>query len=129
MTLRQITGFSLTTLRTTLRTLTGISLSASISSTLRRLLGVLNPSLRYFLQPLLIAYYAPILMVRYWMVGPNEGYVEESKRGHERLVDGWREAVSVAERASVDGYWPVHLNGELCACFFGCAFVCDCAVA
>jgi len=68
-------------------------------------------------------------MVRYWMVGPNEGYVEESKRGHERLVDGWREAVSVAERASVDGYWPVHLNGELCACFFGCAFVCDCAVA
>jgi hypothetical protein len=55
-------------------------------------------------------------MVRYWLVGPSRQYVEDSWNGHERIVEGWRKAVEAAERASADGYWPVHLNGEL-ACY------------
>ena len=39
--------------------------------------------------------------------------MEDSRKGHEKLVDGWRKAVAVAEKAHADGYWPVHLNGEL----------------
>lgn len=111
-TLRTATGFSLTTFRATLRAATGISLSELISVSLRRILGILSPSLRYFLQPLLVMYYAPLLMVRYWMVGPSKQYVEESRKGHEKLIDGWRKAVQAAERANSDEYWPVHLNGE-----------------
>jgi len=115
-TLRTVTGFSLTTFRATLRAATGISLSGLISGSLRRILGILSPSLRYFLQPLLVMYYAPLLMIRYWMVGPSKQYVEESRQGHEKLIEGWRKAVQAAEKANSDNYWPVHLNGEfLCA--------------
>lgn len=39
--------------------------------------------------------------------------MNDSRRGHEKLVDGWRKAVEIAERAHADGYWPVHLNGEI----------------
>lgn len=50
-------------------------------------------------------------MLRYYMVGPSNSYVEESRRGHERVVEGWRRAVEAAEKANEGGYWPVHLNG------------------
>jgi len=110
--LRQITGFSLTAFRATIRGITGISLSGVISNTIRRILGVLRPGFRWILQPLLIAYYVPILVVRYYLVGPSQQYVEDSRKGHEKLVDGWRKAVAVAEKAHADGYWPVHLNDD-----------------
>lgn len=51
-------------------------------------------------------------MIRYWLVGPSRQYVEDSWNGHERIVEGWRKAVEAAERASADGYWPVHLNDD-----------------
>ncbi len=110
-TLRAATGFSLTAFRTTIRAATGISLSQSISSVLKTILSILPAGVRYFLQPLLIMYYAPLLMLRYW-VGPNRKYADESRKGHEKLVDGWRKAVEAAENAQSGGYWPVHLNGE-----------------
>lgn len=110
-TLRAATGFSLTAFRTTIRAATGISLSQSMSSILKTILSILPGGVRYFLQPLLIMYYAPLLMLRYW-VGPNRKYAEESRKGHEKLVDGWRKAVEAAENAQRGGYWPVHLNGE-----------------
>ena len=53
-----------------------------------------------------------MLMIRYWMVGPSQEYVEESRKGHEKVVEGWRKAVEVAEKANKDGYWPVHVNGK-----------------
>ena len=118
-TLRSATGFSLTALRGALRTATGISLSGVISDSVRRALDVLSPSLRYFLQPLLIAYYVPLLTVRYWLVGPNRAYVEEGRAGHERIVESWRKAVEAAERANAGGYWPVHLNGKSSSIIFG----------
>lgn len=112
-TLRAATGFSLTAFRTTLRAATGISLSQTISGTIRAILDFLSPSLRYFMQPFLIMYYAPLLIIRFWMVGPSQQYVEESLKGHEKVVEGWRKAVEAAEKAHSDGYWPVHVNGEL----------------
>jgi len=57
-------------------------------------------------------YYAPILAARYYVAGPSRKYVEESRRGHERVVEGWRRAVEAAERANEGGYWPVHLNDD-----------------
>ncbi len=51
-------------------------------------------------------------MVRYWMVGPSKKYVEESRSGHEKLIEGWRKVVQAAEKAHSNDYWPVHLNGE-----------------
>ena len=94
--LRQLTGFSLTAIRSTLRAATGISLSQSISGILRRLLSILSPSLRYFLQPFLIMYYTPLMIIRYWVVGPSDQYVEDSRKSHEKVVDGWRRAVEAA---------------------------------
>lgn len=44
----------------------GISLSGVISNTIRRILGVFRPRVRWILQPLLIAYYVPISVVRYY---------------------------------------------------------------
>ena len=58
------------------------------------------------------------MIVRYYMVGPSRKYVEESQKGHERVVKGWKRAVEAAEKAQEGGYWPVHLNGE-----FLCTFV------
>jgi hypothetical protein len=110
-TLRTATGFSLTTLRATLRAATGISLSQQLTTLISTLTGILPAGVRYFLQPFLIMYYAPMMIVRYYMVGPSNKYVEESQRGHERVVQGWRKAVEAAERAQEGGYWPVHLNG------------------
>jgi len=110
--LRQITGFSLTAFRATIRGVTGISLSQVISNTIRRILGVLRPGFRWILQPLLIVYYVPIMVVRYYLIGPSQQYVEDSRKGHEKLVDGWRKAVEAAEKAHADGYWPVHLNDD-----------------
>ena len=52
------------------------------------------------------------MIVRYYMVGPSRKYVEESQKGHERVVEGWRRAVEAAEKAQEGGYWPVHLNGK-----------------
>ena len=111
--LRQLTGFSLTAFRATLRGITGISLSGILSNTIKSILDIFRPGMRWVIQPLLILYYVPILFVRYYFIGPSEQYVNDSRRGHEKLVDGWRKAVEIAERAHADGYWPVHLNGEI----------------
>lgn len=111
--LRQLTGFSLTAFRATIRGITGISLSGVLSNTIKSILDIFRPGMRWVIQPLLILYYVPILFVRYYFIGPSEQYVNDSRRGHEKLVDGWRKAVEIAERAHADGYWPVHLNGEI----------------
>ncbi|KAL3800191.1 hypothetical protein HJC23_001112 [Cyclotella cryptica] len=111
-TLRTATGFSFTALRATLRAATGISLSQTLTTFIATLTGILPAGVRYFLQPLLILYYAPMMMIRYYMVGPSRAYVDESRRGHERVVEGWRRAVEAAEKAQSGGYWPVHLNED-----------------
>jgi hypothetical protein len=85
-----------------------------IRETMRRVLEGCSPAFRYFVQPLSIAYYAPLLILRYRVTGggPTGTYYEEGRRYHEVIVDGWRRAVEAAERANADGYWPVHLSGK-----------------
>jgi len=53
-----------------------------------------------------------MMIIRYYVVGPSRRYVDESRSGHERVVEGWRRAVEAAEKAQSGGYWPVHLNED-----------------
>lgn len=119
--LRQATGFSLTALRATMRAATGISLtaiyasalaatSAFVRKTMAVVLSPLPPWFRYFLQPFLILYYAPLFILRN-LAGPTGKRARET---HEHFLDGFKAAVDAAEKKA-DGYWPVHVNenGEI----------------
>lgn len=117
--MRQITGFSLTAFRATMRAATGISLTALYASALaatsafvRRIMALVLAPLpawfRYFLQPFLILYYAPLFILRN-LTGPTGKRARET---HKCFVSGFREAVEVAEHKA-EGYWPVHIDGKL----------------
>lgn len=101
--LRATTGFSLTALRTTLRTLTGVS----ITGVVKRCVGLLPPWFRYFLQPFLILYYVPLLVLRE-MVGSTETSKKEASEEHEKLVNYWKDAIQLAETRSAS--WPLHVK-------------------
>lgn len=112
--LRRLTGFSLTAVRATLRAATGISLSAVYASTLaatgawirqtmRVLLSPLPTWLRYFVQPFLVLYYAPLFILRNW-ASPSRSL---AKRKHDLFVEGWKHAVEVADEST--SYWPLHV--------------------
>lgn len=62
--------------------------------------------LRYFVQPLLVLYYAPLLVIRN-LTGPNR---RKARLSHEHFVEGWKKAVEVADGSTQ--YWPVHLNSQ-----------------
>lgn len=113
--MRQLTGFSLTALRLTLRTATGISLSAIYASmlavtgqwirqTMKFLLSLIPAWARYFMQPFLILYYAPLFIVKNLARPQNEK--------HEAFIDGWKQAVQIADETSAN--WPIHIdeNGD-----------------
>lgn len=115
--LRQATGFSLTAFRATWRAATGISLSAMYASALiasslwvRKLsaavLGIFPAWFRYFIQPLLVLYYAPLFIIR-GISGPTRA---RAKAKHEFVVDGWKKAIDFAEKTGKDGYKPVYWN-------------------
>jgi hypothetical protein len=106
-TLRGITGFSLTALRASLRAATGIS----ITSTTKALVGLFPLWFRYFMQPFLVLYYAPLMMMRSW-VGETKTSKAEQMAAHEKLVEGWKHAVEVAEAAQANEYWPVHVDAD-----------------
>lgn len=105
--LRTATGFSLTATRTACRTLTGVSISAVFA----KVLSIFPLFFRFFLQPLLILYYTPIVLLKAF-VGPSKEYVNERRNAHEVLVKGWTQAVQAAEKASENGYWPVTVDDE-----------------
>lgn len=117
--LRKATGFSMTAFRATMRAATGISLTAIYASalaatgafvrkTMALILAPLPPWFRYFLQPFLILYYAPLFILRS-LTGPTG---KKAREAHEHFVDGFKSAVDAAEKKA-GGYWPVHVNGEL----------------
>lgn len=62
--LKGITGFSLSALRQTARTFTGISLSKFVMRIIRPFYRIWPRWIRFFLQPLLIMYYWPLIMIR-----------------------------------------------------------------
>lgn len=114
--LRKLTGFSLTafrlsaqattmSVRTALRTATGVS----ISNVLSAFVGMFPLWARLFMQPFLIIYYTPLMILR-GLVGSTKDSRREASRSHEVFVQGWKDAVEIAEKVNEDGYWPVHVN-------------------
>jgi len=118
--LRDATGFSFTVFRATLRGITGISLSALyagalaasglwIRKTMSVILSVFPSGFRYFLQPFLVLYYTPLILLKS-LTSPTTRKRAVVK--HETVLEAWKEAVVVAEKTKEDGYWPVVVNDE-----------------
>lgn len=103
--IRATTGLSLTALRTTLRTLTGVSMTGVVKT----LLGLLPPWFRYFLQPFLIMYYVPLLVLR-GLIGSSSTSKKEANEEHQRLVNYWKEAIQMAETRCDS--WPLHVKAD-----------------
>eukprot|EP00518_Triparma_eleuthera_P012805 CAMPEP_0182487502 /NCGR_PEP_ID=MMETSP1319-20130603/47790_1 /TAXON_ID=172717 /ORGANISM="Bolidomonas pacifica, Strain RCC208" /LENGTH=331 /DNA_ID=CAMNT_0024689625 /DNA_START=641 /DNA_END=1633 /DNA_ORIENTATION=- len=85
--IRAATGFSLTALRTALRTFTGISLSKGLMIVFRPFYRMWPLTVRAFLQPLLVMYYWPLIMIRATVM--TKGYPltsEKVLKGVEKLV-------------------------------------------
>lgn len=102
---RTTTGLSITALRTTLRGLTGVSVNAS----LKTLFGVFPPWFRYFLQPFFIMYYTPLMICKYF-IGSKKGAKEDALASHEKIVEGWKDAIKAAELAQ--DFWPLHVTED-----------------
>lgn len=114
--LRKITGFSLTafqlsaqattmSVRTALRGATGVSISRVLSA----FVGMFPLWFRLFMQPFLIVYYTPLMILR-GLLGSTKDSRNEASQTHEFFVQGWKDAVEIAEKVNEDGYWPVHVN-------------------
>lgn len=101
-TLRKTTGISLTAIRTFLRALTGVSISRTVKS----LVGLLPPWFRYFLQPFLVFYYVPLLILK-GLVGSTSTSKQEAMTSHLKLVEYYKEAVKLAN--SKDSDFPIHM--------------------
>lgn len=121
--LRQMTGFSLTAFRASLRAVTGISLTALYVATLtatgawirqttKLVLSILPPPLRYFVQPLLILYYAPLFILRNLSAPQNRASLAGVSSNNNSttastdsvVAEGWKAAVTKAEHTV--SYWP-----------------------
>jgi hypothetical protein len=79
---------------------------AWIRHTMKFVLSLVPAGVRYFVQPLLILYYAPLFMVRN-VTGPTR---KRARRTHALVLEGWKEAIERADAAST--YWPVHVNAD-----------------
>lgn len=115
--LRKITGFSLTAVRAALRATTGISLTALYASfllatgawirqSMKVVLSIFPVWFRYFLQPFLVLYYAPLFMLRN-LTGDTR---KRAKASHEAIVEGWKKAIKVADKKGSN--WPVYVSDE-----------------
>lgn len=106
--IKATTRLSLTAMRTFLRALTGVS----VTGTMKALVGLLPPWGRYFLQPFLIIYYVPLVILK-GLVGATSTTRKDASVVHEQLVDYWKEAITMAENQSAN--WPLHVmsNGRL----------------
>lgn len=114
---RKLTGVSLTALRATMRAATGISLTLIYASTLaatgawirnvtKVILARFPASFRYFLQPILVFYYAPLFILRN-LTGPTR---KNARKKREEFLDGWKDAVKTAEEKSTS--WPLYLDNK-----------------
>ena len=66
------------------------------------LLSLIPAPMRYFLQPFLILYYAPLFIIKNLAHPTNEK--------HEAFIDGWKQAVQIADETSTN--WPIHINED-----------------
>ena len=111
--LRKLTGFSLTAFRTSARAFVTAIYIATMTATgawIRQLtkyiLSIFPPAARYFFQPLLILYYAPLFILKNW-TGPTH---ERAKQSHEHVMEGWKSAVQKADDKM--SYWPIHVSTD-----------------
>jgi len=117
--LRQLTGFSISVIRASLRASTGFSLTAAslalrgftggiVTRTMKQFTSIFPSSVRYFMQPFLILYFTPIMILKSLCDRPTR--YTERLASHQNLVNGWKNAVREAERVQNGDYWPVHVN-------------------
>ena len=102
---RVTTRVSLTATRKFLRTLTGVS----VTGAMKALVGLLPPWCRYFLQPFLIIYYVPLVVLK-GFIGSTSTTKKDASVVHEKLVDYWKEAIKMAENQSAS--WPLHVTSD-----------------
>mmetsp|Transcript_26723 Transcript_26723/g.58588 ORF Transcript_26723/g.58588 Transcript_26723/m.58588 type:complete len:260 (+) Transcript_26723:182-961(+) len=118
--LRKATGFSLTVFRRTLRGITGISLTTLYAGTLAAtglwirkimsmVLSIFPSSFRYFMQPFLVLYYTPLILLRTLTSPTNR---KRALAKHETVVQAYKEAVTLAEETEKKGYWPVVVSDD-----------------
>lgn len=118
--LRKATGFSLTVFRKTLRGITGISLTTLYAGTLAAtglwirkimsmVLSIFPSSFRYFMQPFLVVYYTPLILLRTLTSPTNR---KRALAKHETVVEAYKEAVTLAEETEKKGYWPVVVSED-----------------
>lgn len=104
--IRATTGLSLTATRTALRTMTGVS----VTSIVKHIVGIFKPWMRYFFQPFLILYYVPLTSMKYF-IGTTKTSRAEQLAAHEKLVEGWKDAIRVAEE-KLDDEFPLHVSED-----------------
>lgn len=118
--LRTATGFSFTVFRATLRGITGISLTTLYAGTLAvtglwirkamsTVLGLFPSGFRYFLQPFLVLYYTPLILLR---SAASPTTRKRAVKKHETVVEAYKEAVTLAEETEKSGYWPVVVSDD-----------------
>lgn len=104
---RAATGFSLTAVRASIRTATGLSLTASVKS-MSTVLSMFPTWFRYFIQPFLVLYYTPLMIIKSLVGSTNK----EAFAAHENVVEGWKLAIERAELKTTElgKALPVHVD-------------------
>jgi hypothetical protein len=74
---------------------------------MKLILSVFPAWLRYFVQPFLVLYYAPLFLLRN-AAGPTR---QVAKRKHEVFLDSWKQAVDVADQTTYG--WPLHVQNGM----------------
>jgi hypothetical protein len=72
------------------------------------ILSIVPPPLRYFAQPFLVLYYAPLFWIR--QVSHDGARRKHQKGTHEALLEGWKQAVAQADETV--SYWPIHVSKD-----------------
>ena len=63
-------------------------------------------------------YYTPLMILKYF-IGSHKNAKKEAFAAHEKIVEGWKDAIRAAEVAQE--FWPLHITGKSCIilyCFY-----------
>ena len=97
-TLRAATVIPLTAIYATALTATSIM----VRTTMTFVLSLLPPSMRFFLQPLLILYYVPLFVLRS-LTGPTR---KQEQQTNLLYLQDWQDVVEPSQ--TEDDYWPTN---------------------
>lgn len=56
-------------------------------------------------------YYTPLMILKYF-IGSHKNAKKEAFAAHEKIVEGWKDAIRAAEVAQE--FWPLHITGKSC---------------